>query len=289
MDYRIDFSAAEGVGIVGLMTALVARSDRIEHNDGQFTIDRSAILRTAPDGGPAVHSSGMTDDALFHLLDSYFEFDTAADAGALVTVLGTARLTIIAITAEFGATPLGFVVRADEILSSPQVFASAWPNLTGKGDADEEFEQEAGKTVSPQNPQDAMIFLPLLPVPDEDADIVSFLIFGATPKSVMEDLVAASTYVAADPEFLTLDLAQSGGALDVVSFTTSDGPAVELRLPLSQAGISDAIGLLAQNANALPDARVFYVTEIRDDEEMFIIQNIESDGSLGEPRRVTLN
>lgn len=281
------------MGIVSLMMSLAARSDRIEQKDGHFTIDRTAALRPTSDGGPAIETTGMTDQALFHLLDRYFDFDMADDAGALVTVLGAARLTMIAITAEldaeFGPSPLGFVVQANEILSSPQVFASAWPNLKGTGDAIEEFELDTGQTVSTQNPQDAMIFSPLLSDPDDETDTVSFLIFGATPKSVMEDLVAASTYVAADPEFLTLDLPQSGGALDVVSFNTSDGPAVELRLPLAQARITDAIRLLAQNANALPIARIFYVTEIRDDEELFIIQNIEPDGFLAEPRRVTLN
>ena len=293
MDYRIDFSAAEDTGIVRLMSALTVRSDRLRRVNDAFTIDDTTLLRPASDGSPAIYTSGMTDQALFHLLDQYFAQFKAEEAGALVTVLNAEPLTMVAITAEadadFGPSPLGFVVQADEILSSPQVFAAAWPNLVFPGDDNDESEHDTGVTVTTANTEDAMIFASLLSGPEAETETVSFLIFGATPKAVMEDLVAATTYIAADPEFLTLELVQSGEALDVVSFHTSDGPAVELRLPLKQAQINSAIALLAERAPALPNARIFYVTEIHDDEELSIIQHIESDGFLAEPRRVTLH
>jgi len=131
-----------------------------------------------------------------------------------------------------------------------------------------------------------MLFAPVLASGDDETKTISFLIFGATPKEVMEDLVSVSSYVVADPDFLILDLAPPRGPLEAVRFDTSNGPVVELRVPLPMARITDAIKLLAGKASALPKAEVHYATEIIDEEGLFIIQRIEADGILAEPRRV---
>jgi hypothetical protein len=292
MRYRIDFSAAEHGSVALLLRRLVARSSRMVERDGVFIIDGTAMVRPTADGESAVDVSSANTAALYHLLSLYFDEAGAREEGALVTLLEGSSLNIIAITNEkdagFGPTPLGFVVSAEEILKDQSVFASAWPELTRQTDAYEEF-AENDEIVTTSNSEADMIFLPYLAGPDDDTQTVSFLIFGASPKIVMEQLVRVPDYAVHDPDFLSFDMETAGGALEAVSFGTSEGPAVELRLPLPQARIADAIESLARSNASGPQLIINYVTDIIDAEEQFIIQFIAEDGTLDAPRKVRLN
>lgn len=291
MDYRVDFSAAQEGGIDGLLRRLAARSAHIENRDGAFTLSNNIVLRPTEDGAPALDLKGVSDSNMFDLLQTYFQEVAGSDHGALVTLSDDGVATMIALSNEddvqTGKMPLGFVVPADEILANREVFLSAWPGLIKSDNSAEDLDDQEGPIITTQHPERGMIFSEILPAAEDETDLVSFMIFGMSAQAVMENVVAAHAYVQEDPEFLRLDLPNIEGVLEAVSFDTSKGQGIELRLPLAQTRIEDAINLLAQQVRA-GGVYIYYVTDIIDEEEIFIIQLIEPDGVLAAPERIKL-
>lgn len=291
MDYRIEFVLADSDTALGLLQRMAGRSDRISAQGQLFRIGDTARL-TPDQDGPGVTVTGADEPALYVFLSQYFAEADPAEGGALVSRLGPPVPMMVAITneddAEMGETPLGFNVSAREILASEAVFNSAWPSLIHSNRAADEEDGYEEKVTATANPAEGMIYASLLKRAEPAAETISFLIYGRSPRSVMQDLVKAPNYVELDPEFLRHDLDNDAGSIEAVSFGTSEGPAVELRVPGSLADAPEAIRIMSRNMG--PDARgkIFYVMDINDAEEVFTIQPIEPDGELGEPRQIKL-
>ena len=182
----------------------------------------------------------------------------------------------------------GVVVGASEILATEAVFLSAWPNLF---DADEEFEEFAEDETGERVVLDASrapIIAPLLGTIDDEYDTISFIVIGATPAEVMDQLLTVPEYVAEDPGYLTSELAQIDANLLAVAFPSDRGDVVEIRLPLQAMRLEEAQRILAtQNAKGL-SAEIHYVQDIDDAQELFHIQKLHANGTLAAPETLRL-
>ncbi len=292
MDYRIDFSLTQTQPLQSLLVRLAAQDARIALGGSTLVVQSTMRVAPATDGSGAMVTQGATEDAIFVLLRAYFAIvDDPAD-GVIVTPLGGSRLSMIAITndpeADFGASPIGFVVSATEILADDRVFASAWSSLTSDEGVFEEFDAPAGMLVETGRQGDEMIFADLIDKTGDNGEPTSFFVFGASPKAVMEQIVLAPAYVAHDPGFLAFELEGDIGSVETVGFDTDKGPGVELRIPLPLSARQAAIAALARRAGVVSGATIHFVTEIDDSEETMLLQPISERGDLGAPFKISL-
>lgn len=279
MDYRIDFSAAKDTGALALPDVMATQSSEITRNANEFHLSAGGTLNLAADEG--VNVVEATNAGLFDVLVGYFRVVERAEYGALVTLAQDGVLTMIAVSDDDTSVreqfELGFVAPASELLSNREAFLSAWPALLQTHmEAQDEAVADAERVTS-ATADASFVFEGLLPDQDADAGLTSFMLFRTTAERVMEDLVGAKTYVREDSSFLRLDLDHWEGAIEVVGFDTSSGFGLELRLPLEQDRIREAIRRLAVRAAEL-NIELYYVTEIVDEEETFILQRTERDG-----------
>lgn len=292
MDYRIDFSLTQTMPLQGLLARLDEKDTEIVLSGTSLVVQRTMRVLPATDGSGAVVTQGATEDALYRLLRVYFTIVDDPSEGALVTPLGSSRLSMIAITndpeADFGPSPLGFVVSATELLADGQVFRTAWQRITSEEGAFEEFDEPSGRVVETGRQESDMIFATLIDRTGDTGEPTSFLIFGASPKAVMEQIIQAPAYVAHDPGFLTFELEGDIGAVEAVEFETDRGPGVELRLPLPLSARQGAIAALAKRSGVVPGATIHFVTDINDAEETFLLQPISERGELGAPFEMKL-
>lgn len=288
MDYRIDFSLAQDIGLAKLLGRLEARSSDISREGARYVIAGQTIVHPSSDEG--VDLKNASEEALFILLNAYFDEVAGTENGALVTMSDEGALTVVAISNEEDLVreeiSIGLILPADEILANREVFLAAWPAIV-ESHFDEDVAPEDAPRVNTAQKESDMLFANILPSPQDESDLVSFMIFGASAEEIMTTLVRPSSYAVEDEDFLRADFPDQSGAVEVVGFNTSKGYGFELRLPLEQARIEDAIKLVAQQAAPLK-ITPHYVTDIIDEEETFIIQRIEADGFLAEPERIKL-
>lgn len=272
MDYAIEFLLEPGDTSLGLLRRIASVNEEVEERQGAFHVPGGMLVMPGPEAG-GVLCRNATDKGLYLLLSRYF--DTAGESGGvLVTPTGTSALTMVAIVrdedTDFGETPLGFNVQADELLANESVFLSAWPNLIAGTNADFPDTSDEGSETVTGHDRDQMIFADVLATAEDDAQTVSFLFFGVTPQTVMEDIVKVPAYERLDPEFLTYSTGDENEPIEAVSFDTGEGPAVELRLPVTMANTDKAIRALAAAMPSDLSGKVCFATDIIDAEEVFL-------------------
>lgn len=276
MDLIIQFVLEDSDTPADLLRRIPFETGGVEAKNFGVSINETGITLT-----------GIGEKALYHLLSAYFHDARPGEGGALVSLIGAPTVAMVAITDEdgskIGRMPLGVSVLARDLLADEATFCAEWPTLVASICEEAEMPPEP---VMADGPQRDMIFKPLVARALPEDETVSFLILGISPKSVMEDLVGASIYETFDPTFLSHEVGRHGGAIEVVGFGTSDGPGVEVRVPVEDPGA--AISVLARHIGPAFAGRVFYVAEIRDAEEVFVVREIGEAGALGEARRVRL-
>lgn len=291
MDYRISLPPPAAAMAVLRDLAAASGGAIADGGDGTFRIGPRAVLRADPADPQAAVLRPGDDAALFTLLQAYFARHSGPDAGLLVMPLGTPAPMLVAITddpeTDFGRTPIGFNAQAAELLASAQVFAAAWPVITGSDDAFEPFDEIDEEIVETGYSEDQMLLLPFLSDDPDLSQTVSFLIYGSDPRRIMRDILRVPRFNVRDPGFLTFPLPDPQGTIEAVSFGTGEGPVVELRVPLPARSLAAATTALAA-AGRDQGATVLFVTDIIDEEETFIVQDIEVDGHLGAPRRIRM-
>lgn len=291
--YTISFDCDGGGTAAGLLRRLSAGSDRVAEQGRRFVIDDRMTVEPDPDETEALHVRGTTNSGLYLLLEAYFDGLGGGSGGAIVTPLGGDTFRAVFLTTDentdFGTHSLGINVHARELLGAEATFLAAWPGLIeGALNEDEEFPEDE-TVVETGLAAGAMLIADLVGSPDAEHDEISFLLFGVTPKAVMEQLLRVARYTVSDDEYLSAELPEIDESIVAVSFDTNEGATVELRLPLPQSEIAEATRRLAvANAGSL-EAGLAYVGEIDpEDGDMFLVQPVARDGQLGEPRRVTL-
>lgn len=290
MDYTIEFILSPADTSRELLLRVSLAGSGTEERDGRFVFEGGMVVTPGPEAS-GVTCERATDAGMYQILSRYFD-QAGEDGGALVSRTGTPALTMIAITtdddAEIGETPLGFNIRAEELLASEAVFRSAWPGLSEgpSGDLPDTSEEE-DVTMTGRTDKE-MIFADILSPAGDESQTLSFLFFEATPIYVTQNVVRVPYYQQMDPEFLIYKTAEDDDPIEAVSFQTSEGSAVESRLPVTMADTERAIAAMAAAIPPNSTAKLCFVMDIIDSEETFIIQPISTDGSLGEPRRIKL-
>lgn len=291
MDYHIGFPPSSTAAIV-LRDLAGASGDVIRAaGEGVWRIGPRAILQAdSADPQAAILRSG-DDAALFTLLSLYFRQDAGSEGGLLVVPLGTSAPLLVAITNDPetgpGRTPAGFNVAAAELLASPQAFATVWRVIIGTDDGVDGIDETDEETVATGHAKAQMLMTPFLSDDPGLSRTASFLVFGAKPAGLMRDILRVAGYSVRDPGFLVHHLPNPHGMIEAIGFGTSEGPAIELRVPLPARTVADATAALAAAARS-QGATVLFVTDIIDEEETFIVQAVLPGGRRGAPRRIKM-